>query len=144
MDKQEGERTMTIQTKQQHRAEFALNKISSVKIDEKTANFYAGAPAMILTNGLGQTMAFLLSKKETDKEKKLFYILKEWLTKDKNPLVNLKNMENIDFLREFHKLSIIDYLKAQTEALRLLEWLKRYAKAFEEKESNKRETEQCQ
>ncbi|MDR2342538.1 MAG: type III-B CRISPR module-associated protein Cmr5 [Campylobacteraceae bacterium] len=136
---------MVIRTKQQQRAEFALKKISSIKIDEKTANFYAGAPTMILTNGLGQTMAFLLSKKEketnkeTNKESELFKILKEWLTEDKNPLANLKNKENIDFLQEFHKLSVTDYLKAQTEALRILEWFKRYAKAFEEREDDKLE-----
>ncbi|MDR2080642.1 MAG: type III-B CRISPR module-associated protein Cmr5 [Campylobacteraceae bacterium] len=123
-----------MQTRQQKRAEFALKKIGSVKIDEKTANFYAGAPTMILSNGLGQTMAFLLSKKETDKERKLFDILKEWLTTEKNPLSNLKDKQNAAFLQAFNELQINKYLEAQTEALRLLEWLKRYAKAFGEKE----------
>ncbi|MDR0407644.1 MAG: type III-B CRISPR module-associated protein Cmr5 [Campylobacteraceae bacterium] len=124
---------MTIQTKQQQRAEFALKAISETgEISEEIANFYAGAPTMILTNGLGQTMAFLLSKKE--KEKRLFKIIKKWLTTEKNPLRELKDKSDIEFLQAFNVLLILDYIKAQTEALRLLEWLKRYAKAFEKKQ----------
>ncbi|MDR2099885.1 MAG: type III-B CRISPR module-associated protein Cmr5 [Campylobacteraceae bacterium] len=126
-----------MQTKQQQRAEFALNKISTLKIDKETANFYAGAPTMILTNGLGQTMAFLLTKK--DKERKLFDILKEWLTANKNPLAPLKDKKNAQFLQAFNELPIAKYTEAQTEALRILEWIKRYAKAFEVKDEKTRE-----
>ncbi|MDR1912833.1 MAG: type III-B CRISPR module-associated protein Cmr5 [Helicobacteraceae bacterium] len=122
-----------MQTQQQKRAEFALKEIGKMgKIDKETANFYAGAPTLILTNGLGQTMAFLLTK--TSREKTLFVILKEWLTADKNPLCDHKNKREAEFLQAFNILPIDKYLAAQTEALRLLEWLKRYAKAFSEKD----------
>ncbi|MDR3178041.1 MAG: type III-B CRISPR module-associated protein Cmr5 [Campylobacteraceae bacterium] len=126
-----------MQTKQQKRAEFALKAINEIdEIDKKTANFYAGAPTMILTNGLGQTMAFLLSKKE-EREKELFNKLKEWLSKEKNPLADLKDKKDIEFLQAFNALPITKYIEAQTEALYLAEWLKRYAKAFEIEETRK-------
>jgi CRISPR type III-B/RAMP module-associated protein Cmr5 len=34
---------------------------------KETANFIVEMPTMILTNGLGQTLAFLLTKKEKEK-----------------------------------------------------------------------------
>ena len=68
---------------QQERAKFAieqLEKISSNQvIDKDTATFIVGTPNMILSNGIGQTMAFLLAK--TDKEKKVYRILKNWICK---------------------------------------------------------------
>jgi CRISPR-associated protein Cmr5 len=133
-----------MQTQQQKRAEFALNEIGKMgKIEKETANFYAGAPTLILTNGLGQTMAFLLGKKDKDKdkgkgkEKILFETIKDWLSKEGNLLYAFKDKGNIEFLQEFNVLPINKYLAAQTEALRLLEWLKRYAKAFGEREEEK-------
>ena len=36
-----------------------------------------------------------------------------------------------DFLKKFNEVSQNDYIKMQDEVLRMLEWLKRYARAFE-------------
>ena len=76
---------MAIQTKQQKRAAFALKKVKNfidTKKDDKEfhdlANFIVGMPNMILSNGLGQTLAFLLSKKD-NKQKKTFLVIKEWI-----------------------------------------------------------------
>ena len=54
-----------MQTKEQERAAFALKQITNIfgiPVAKDDANFVVGVPTMILTNGLGQTMAFLLAK----------------------------------------------------------------------------------
>jgi CRISPR-associated protein Cmr5 len=124
-----------MQSKQQKRADFALKSLESLPgigggIDEKTANFIVGTPTMILTNGIGQTLAFLLSKK-TGKEKQVYDVLKEWLHQEMPDCFGQAGNSDIDFLRAFNRMSQEDYLRAQREALRLLEWLKRYARAFQ-------------
>ena len=139
-----------MQTKEQQRSEFALNqvkKVFQIPVDEKVANFVVGVPTMILTNGLGQTLAFLLSKhKEPDardseekKKDKLKYrdafdIIQRWLNQQK--AMGLTETDRFSFLR---KLSIIDqttYLRAQKESLAMLQWLKRYVRAFVKEEKS--------
>jgi CRISPR-associated protein Cmr5 len=123
-----------MQTKQQERAAFALENLPCNKgvVDEKTANFITGTPTMILTNGLGQTLAFLLSKK-SGKEKQVFDIIKKWLCREMSgdDEFGKAPLSEIDFLKKFNKLSQQKYLAAQHETLKLLEWLKRYARAFQ-------------
>jgi len=121
--------------KQQERAAFALKSLEKMLasgggIDDKTANFIVGTPTMILTNGIGQTLAFLLSKK-TGKEKLVYDVLKTWLRQEMPACFGKAGNTDIEFLRVFNGMSQEDYLRAQREALRLLEWLKRYARAFQ-------------
>ncbi len=124
----------SITTKEQQRAKFALDKINSLgKIDSETANFFVGLPTMLLTNGLGQTLAFLLSKKGKDNKYGNKYItafeaIREHLKGDK---------DNLKFLGNFNSMNQKDYLENQKEALAVANWLKRYARAFEEKETKK-------
>lgn len=120
-----------MQTKEQKRSAFALEQISKVfrgQVDEKTANFIVGVPTMILSNGLAQTMAFLLSKKKDTKYKDTFDVIKTWLTQE---FPALKNQPEIEFLLSFSELKQDQYLQAQQEALAMLQWLKRYVRAFE-------------
>lgn len=129
-------------TKEQKRSAFALRKIEEVygtTISKDDANFIVGTPTMILTNGLAQTMAFLLSKKdpkknEDVKEVKVFKILQEWLMGEVRGLEQGKDPRK--FLELFAKLDQEKYLTVQEEALALLQWLKRYARAFQERERN--------
>ena len=131
----------------QKRAEYALEKVleKAMNID-KFDSFVAGAPSQILQNGLGQTLAFWLSKgvkknkntgqkgfDEKDKHIVLFDIIFEWLKLKENDI-------NTEFISETEKrekfiehLNEIDqekYLTIQKEVLALLEWVKRYAQAF--------------
>ena len=39
---------------------------------------------------------------------------------------------NIEFLGKFNSINQAKYIQAQEECLRLVEWLKRYARAFDE------------
>lgn len=124
---------MAVTTKQQERAKFALKKLTKTNdsVDHVLAQFIIGLPTMILTNGLAQTFAFILSKK--DKEEKYgqtFNILKEWLQKDM-PNIFAGANTNLEFIQKFNEISAKEYISAQDECLRLVEWLKRYAKAFD-------------
>lgn len=122
-------------TKEQQRSAFALEKIQDFgtnSVPKDDANFVVGTPTMILTNGIAQTMAFLLSKQKPDtvvKEVKVFRILKRWLSQEIGALQDTS--DDRKFLEQFSKLEQKDYLRAQEESLALLQWLKRYARAFE-------------
>ncbi|WP_296028889.1 type III-B CRISPR module-associated protein Cmr5 [uncultured Treponema sp.] len=134
---------MPIQTKQQKRAEFALKSLDKYKdsgVPSTYATFIVGMPNMILSNGLGQSLAFLKSKypsdkKDDDKYKFVFGILKSYLQKEfHSSFADIK--DDFDFLSRINSISQSDYIKMQEEVLRMLEWLKRYARAFEEAKSS--------
>lgn len=130
---------MAIQTKQQKRAEFALKKILEYKKLSKDANefhdlanFIVSMPNMILSNGLAQTFAFLLTKK--DKQKKTFSIIKDWIQSPTNASFNIKGKEDFEFLTYFSEIDQNKYIDVQNEVLHFVEWLKRYARSFDEKQ----------
>lgn len=129
-----------IQTKQQKRAKFALEELTKImengKVNHKLAQFIVGMPNMILSNGIAQTFAFLLSKKSKKGDEKkygqTFDIMKNWLeSSDGKSKLFPKSNSEIDFLNKFNKISAKDYIDTQDECLRLVEWLKRYARAFD-------------
>ena len=129
-----------IQTKQQKRAKFALNelneKVKSNSVDSKLSTFIVGMPNMILSNGLGQSLAFLMAKAKDKPERKfVFYTIKKYLCQNYNGTFGSFKSDdmqnNYEFLKKFNDISQGDYLKMQEEVLRMLEWLKRYARAFE-------------
>jgi len=124
----------TITTKEQQRASFALKQVEQVfriPVDKDSANFVVGVPTMILANGLGQTLAFLLSKKSSqdNKHTQTFSIIKRWL--EQQGIEGLQPETNdLNFLKQFAALEQKHYLCAQQEALAMLQWLKRYVRAF--------------
>lgn len=126
----------------QQRADFALKALKEnlsgdgdkKNLREEFPQFTAGLPAMILQNGFGQTLAFLLAKatdsktrnfKKNDKHYVAFQIIKEWLIK--NSL--LQNGQELSIIKEISEMDQADYLQAQRETLAMLEWLKRFANA---------------
>ncbi len=140
-----------MQLKVQNRSSFAFKQIESIlendKVDKDTASFLAGVPTNIITNGIGQYLAFLLSKKpqrkplekDDDYKKRLakdkhviaFNILKKWLV---NEIVVLKETQdnNMQFFEKFTAIKDQKvYLRAQREAVEIMNWVQRYAKAFE-------------
>jgi CRISPR-associated protein Cmr5 len=135
------------QTVQQKRAKYALDKVNRLsklfpkdpekqKKFEKEFNSYAsGLPAMIHMNGLGQAMAFCKAKgkdKENDNNKdkhepyqELYQIVSEWLCKEKQPYHDCNDM-----LAGITQKNRHSYQLAQVEALALMSWVKKFAKAF--------------
>ena len=137
---------MAIQTKQQKRAKFALNelkdKVSKNEVDSKLATFIVGMPNMILSNGIGQSMAFLMAKAKSKPERKfVFYTIKKYLCQNYASVFGTFKQDDAqddyNFLKKFNEVPQNEYIKMQDEVLRMLEWLKRYARAFETESKEK-------
>lgn len=133
---------MAVQTKQQRRAKFALKSLLKDKgdnVEKKLATFIVGMPNMILSNGLGQSLAFLKAKGKGE-HNFVFNVIKEYLCKNYEVVFGKPVQDNFqddfDFLKKFTEISQGDYIKMQDETLRMLEWLKRYARAFEKEEKS--------
>lgn len=131
-----------MRTKEQKRSEYALKKIGvfGTEVSKDDASFLVSMPTMILTNGIGQTLAFLLSKKPTksskidsDKHMRAFRMIKDWLTDNKEGLGQLRGFKGNEkqFLESISRLDQKEYLKVQQETLSFLSWVKRYARAFQ-------------
>lgn len=124
-----------MQTKEQQRSAFALQKVQTVfciPVSKDVANFVVGVPTLVLENGLGQTLAFLLSKQKTE-HTNICDILRDWLGQE---IQALQTKDNFSFLQKLAVLEQHSYLRAQQEALALLQWLKRYARAFQEEKNS--------
>ena len=133
---------MAVQTKQQKRAAFALKSLLKDKgdnVEKKLATFIVGMPNMILSNGLGQSLAFLKAKGKGE-HKFVFDVIKKYLCKNYEDIFGKPAQDNFqddfDFLKKFTEISQGNYIKMQDETLRMLEWLKRYARAFEKEEKS--------
>jgi CRISPR-associated protein Cmr5 len=112
----------------QERAKYALEKVLSITCDKKEfKSFSAGAPAMILQNGFGQSLAFWLAKGK-DKHIELFGMVTDWLKKNDEKCFGGCNHPK-DYLQKISEMEQADYLRNQSESLALLEWVKRYANA---------------
>lgn len=115
-----------MQTLQQRRACFALAQVKAVPIADRN-EFKSQAesfPAMIRMNGLGQAAAFYLSKGGA--HQKLYELLSDWLRKPGQPY------QGKDLLDGITQQDMHAYRLAQAEALLLLDWVKKFAKAFSE------------
>lgn len=131
-----------MRTMAQKRAKFALDKVlQSMRLisdKDKFASFVAGAPAMILQNGFGQTLAFWLTKgtkngriDDNDKHIILFDIVKDWLSfRDKDIRNNFASTgERVALMHEISDMDQNQYHSVQNETLAILEWVKRFANA---------------
>lgn len=120
-----------MQTIQQQRAKHALD---GVRMFDKRPNIsktqrseyksYAAAlPAMIHINGLGQAAAFYKSKGGTHKE--LYNLLSSWLTQENQPYAGKTDLLDGVINCDMHR-----YRLAQAEAQALMDWVKKFAKAY--------------
>jgi len=133
-----------MRTREQIRSEFALGEVK--EFEESDVNFIVGIPTMIINNGLGQTLAFLLSKKQDDSKEKFdkhifcYNIIRDWLTDKVYGVDGLRGEEiknDREFLKNIAKLDIRNYTDAQSETIEFFSWVKRYARAFQKKKKNK-------
>lgn len=123
-----------METKQQQRAAFALEELKDYKtkgVPKEYSQFIVSMPNMILSNGLGQTLAFLKAKSSKEERNFVFSVLKKYLLEEyKSDFTNVQ--DDFSFLEKINSISQSKYIKMQEEVLRMLEWLKRYARAFEQ------------
>ena len=125
-----------MQTIQQHRAGYSLQCIEKAQRDgENGKTFKARAgelPAMIQMNGLGQAAAFYRMKGSTNGHAQLYGILSTWLCRaagDHTTEAGIYHPHK-DLIHGIANANMHDYRVAQAEALALMEWVKRFAKAF--------------
>lgn len=123
-----------MQTLQQQRARYALEKVKAAVAEALAAPQKAGFkpgefksqaesfPAMIRMNGLGPAAAFYLAKGGA--HKKLYELLSGWLTQPQQPYEGKTLLEGIT------QGDSRQYRLAQAEALLLLDWVKRFANAY--------------
>ncbi|AEH24489.1 type III-B CRISPR module-associated protein Cmr5 [Pyrococcus yayanosii] len=153
---------MNLRSLEQERAAYAYECVKEVKEeDEKTQGRYAAyvksAPVLILTNGLGQTLAFYLAKigKNIDEvdyksidpksiegggDKKAYaYLYKHiarWLAEDIGCHKSLTNgTDPLKYIISQNSTSL-DVMLLTEEALFLLNWLKRFADAMLKKDKD--------
>lgn len=122
------------QTQDQERAQAAWKCVRAVESQKWTGEYRAlvrGAGADILTNGLGQTLAFLLAKAKENKEPPhwtLYAHLSAWIA----------NRDGKDAETKFAENKLMDWLVMQSsevyrqttvEVMAYLNWLKRFAEA---------------
>jgi CRISPR-associated protein Cmr5 len=125
-------------SKEQIRSRFALDQLERFtaggqRVSEELANFVVGTPTMILQNGFGQTMAYLLStcKGNYDPNEKHYFTFRAIARWSERQNANISSNE-CTFFGSVAGLSQQEYLTLQEEALKMLQWLKRYARAFQE------------
>lgn len=119
------------QVLQQRRAANAYNRVYEIKSlrDEKIKKEYGslvrGLPAMILTDGLGQALAFLLAKAkgETNAHSYAYNHLSSWVC------AWARQDPNTDLLQLVLARSTSEYRQYTNEALAYLHWLKRFVEA---------------
>ena len=119
-----------IRSKEQIRARIAWELVNEVpaKVIDDYASLVKSAPVMILTNGLGQTLAFFISKKSDLKYKLLYNHLDKWLSEN----VAWTKNENVtdDLIDRVINEGSQGYRMATEEALAFLAWMKRFAMAL--------------
>lgn len=131
-----------MKTFQQQRAHHALTQIRQLnnrlthndeqQRDKERGEFRAhvrNLPAMIHTNGLGQSIAFYYSKRKKISYQALCDILADWLLGEGGIYSCApRNAENL--LVAITAGDMYHYLNAQAEALVYLEWAKKFAEAL--------------
>ncbi|MFZ1389065.1 MAG: type III-B CRISPR module-associated protein Cmr5 [Thiolinea sp.] len=124
-----------MQTIQQQRAAYALTAVEAAKASLENSSEYksyaSGFPAMIQMNGLGQAAAFYRSKGVGRDSKAQAYLtlyntLSNWLREPGQPY------QDQDLLNGITRENMQTYMLAQAEALALLDWVKKFAKAYME------------
>ncbi len=122
-----------LRTLEQERARQAWEYIQEVASKSKFKKEYGSlarkVPMLVLTNGLGQTLAFLKAKGKNDSSDEhtmLFQHLSRWVLSQVAPASTGTNCDLLDWVL---KSGSADYRRATLEALAFLNWLKRFAEA---------------
>lgn len=125
VDSQQSSSNSTRQTLEQRRARTAWN-VTPESPDEEYLSVVRGAGAIIMTSGLGQAVAFWLSKDE-DAHNRVADALAQWLLRDEE-----QHHDDLDATALMDVIRTCDnsgYRYLTSESLAFLQWLKRFAVA---------------
>src|SRR5688500_9794139 len=137
---------MTVTTREpleQRRAKFAYEAVKTIKsltsndADKIMSDYGRQAvhlPVSILQNGLGQAIAFLLSKAKNKADSahgRLVQDVGQWLDRHRQIIHVPADGHTLDSLMEaLLQADLATWRRAEREALELAAWLKRFAEAF--------------
>jgi len=121
----------TLEQERAQRAWECVQEVTSKSQDfkNKYGSLARKVPMLVLTNGLGQTLAFLRAKGKndsTDEHTMLFQHLSRWVLSQVAPASTSDNRDLLQWVLENDSAA---YRRATTEALAFLTWLKRFAEA---------------
>lgn len=107
----------------QERAEFAWEKVGSNPSGDYV-NLAKAAPALIMQNGLMQTLAFYQGKGDKHHTDLANHIM-SWL--HRRGLVSAADFTGV--MKALHGSDSASYMQATSEALEILRWIRQYATA---------------
>jgi CRISPR-associated protein Cmr5 len=114
------------------RAEFAYKCVEAIKTSSDYKSYVKKVPVLIQTNGLGNTLAYMVSK---GKAYDLIYQhLMSWLSKEECGCKALP--DHTDLLAFVVSQPSMVYRQITTECLALLNWLRRLAEGMIEGDDN--------
>jgi CRISPR-associated protein Cmr5 len=121
----------TLEQERAQRAWACVQEVTSKpqEFKKKYGSLARKVPMLVLTNGLGQTLAFLKAKGKNDPADEhtvLFRHLSKWVLDQVAPGTS---SGNDDLLQWVLRNDSAAYRRATTEALAFLNWLKRFAEA---------------
>lgn len=125
----------TGRTLEQQRAAYALDAVDKVRQQApKSAGDYAtlsaSFPTLVLASGLGQALAFLMTKRSKEPAHDLLLRhLDGWMCRE-NKHSPYSGTKEDDLLRAVVAGTQDQYAVAQAEVLALLGWIKRCARAY--------------
>ncbi|WP_200250150.1 type III-B CRISPR module-associated protein Cmr5 [Thiococcus pfennigii] len=120
------------QTVEQQRAKFAWEEVDKVTTSLRASylSTIRSAPAMVINNGLGATLAFQLSKGGA--QKVLYEQLERWLCDQNRPALPAQDAAHVGDNRLVRRLLAANsarYRRVTDETLEMVKWLKRFAEA---------------
>lgn len=139
------------QSMEQKRSNYAFEKIQNIKnknnkeLEKKVSTIIGKLASLILTNGLGNTLAFLFAKGKPE-HLEVIYMLSDWLINHsdlgkKNLKINSNGRIDEEIKKNTHpiietlitKASVEEYIYYTDESIRLINWLRRFSDALLEK-----------
>lgn len=122
-----------MRTLDQIRAEFAWGRVTGVEqgIREKYRNLAKSLPALVMSNGLMQTLAFLKGKADNRNRNEhgllLTHIL-EWLSDERDVRVLApRQREFAEAMTAFAGMDTLAYQRATEETQAILRWIRQLA-----------------
>jgi CRISPR-associated protein Cmr5 len=132
-----------MKTLEQERSNYAFECISKIKgkpFEKDASSLISKLGTLILTNGLGNTLAFLFAKGK-DHHLEVIAIISNWLFRQegKNFNITIEDLKNKNIKDEKIKeimeelvlnASVEQYMYYTEETLRLVNWLRRFSDAM--------------
>jgi CRISPR-associated protein Cmr5 len=127
-----------MKTLEQERSNYAFESVSKIKgkpFEKDASSLISKLGTLILTNGLGNTLAFLFAKGK-DHHLEVIAIISNWLFKQKGQKEPGFKRDNVkvkieEIMRELVLNATVEqYMYYTEETLRLVNWLRRFSDAM--------------